>query len=142
VQKKGPVGAVTSAVTLGGTTAVARGGGAPPQRENAFPQPSCTLSFATPQAEFANRSVSSLSWSTRTPSTKTLVEKCNLSVNPSNKFSEPRKKQKQPGGEDFDVSFEADVLDKDEKDMDFFPKQTKPWMLSSRERVLGKRMGF
>ena len=47
--------------------------------------------------------------------------KINLSVDPSNKFSEPRKKQKQTGGEDFDVSFEADNLDKDDKDMDFFP---------------------
>jgi len=37
LQKKGPVGAVTSAVTSGGTTAVARGGGAPPPRDNAFP---------------------------------------------------------------------------------------------------------
>ena len=125
LQKKGPVGAVTSAVTSGGTTAVARGGGAPPQHENAFPPPSRTLSFATPQAEFANRSVSSLSWSTRTPSTKTSVEKRNLSVDSSNKFSEPRKKQKQTGGEDFDVSFEADVLDKDDKDMDFFPTTDK-----------------
>ena len=35
LQKKGPVGAVTSAVTSGGTTAVARGGGAPPPRDNA-----------------------------------------------------------------------------------------------------------
>ena len=85
LQKKGPVGAVTSAVTSGGTTAVARGGGAPPQRDNAFPPPSRTLSFATPQAEFANRSVSSLSWSTRTPSTKTSAEKHNLSVDPSKK---------------------------------------------------------
>ncbi len=126
MQKKGPVGAVTSAVTSGGTTAVARGGGAPPQRDNAFPQPSRTLSFATPQAEFANRSVSSLSWSTRTPSTKTSAEKRNLSVDSSNKFSEPRKKQKQSGGEDFDVSFEADIVDKDDKkDIDFLPKTDK-----------------
>jgi len=53
------------------------------------------------------------------------VEKCNLSVDSSNKFSEPRKKQKQTGGEDFYVSFEADVLDKDDKEMDFFPMTDK-----------------
>ena len=49
------------------------------------------------------------------------MEKRNLSVDSSNKVSEPRKKQKQTGGEDFDVSFEADNVDKDDKDMDFFP---------------------
>ncbi len=125
MQNKGPVGAVTSAVTSGGTTAVARGGVAPPQCDNAFPPPSHTLSYATPQAEFVNRSVSSFSWSTRTPSTKTSVEKCNLSVDPSNKFSKPRKKQKQTGGEDFDVSFEDDNVDKDDKDIDFCPMTDK-----------------
>jgi hypothetical protein len=88
---------------------------------NAFPPPSCSLSFATPQAKFANCSVSSLSWSTRTPSTKTSVEKRNLSVDPLNKFSKPRKKLKQTGGEDFDVSFEADNVDKDGKEINFFP---------------------
>ena len=118
MQKKGPVGTVTSAVTSGETTAVARGDGAPPQCDNAFPPPSHTLSFATPQAEFANRSVSSMSWSTRTPSTKTSVEKYNPSVDPSNKVSKPRKKMKQGGGEYFDVSFEDD---KDDKDIDFLP---------------------
>jgi hypothetical protein len=122
MQKKGPVGAVTSAVTSGGTTAIARGGGAFPQYDNAFSPPACFLSFATPQAEFANCSVSSLSWSNRTPSTKTSVEKHNLSVDPSNKVSEPRKKLKQGGGEDFDVSFEDD---KDDKDIDFLPMTDK-----------------
>jgi len=53
------------------------------------------------------------------------VEKRNLSVDSSNKVSEPRKKQKQTGGEDFDVSFEADNVDKDDKDMDFFPTTDK-----------------
>ena len=77
------------------------------------------------QAEFASRSVSSLSWSTRTPSTKTSAEKCNPSVDPSNKVSEPRTKLEQGGGEDFDVSFEDDNVDKDDKEMDFFPMTDK-----------------
>ena len=53
------------------------------------------------------------------------MEKHNLSVDPSNKFSEPRKKQKQTGGEDFDVSFEDDNVDKDDKEIDFFPMTDK-----------------
>ncbi len=57
-----------------------------------------------------------------TPSAKTSAEKRNLSDDPSNKVSKPRKKLKQGGGEDFDVSFEDD---KDDMDIDFLPMTDK-----------------
>ncbi len=91
---------MAAAVTSGGTTAVA--GGGRPSEDNVPAPLACALSFATPQAEVANQSVSSLSWSTKTHSTKTSGGKCNSDAL---NLSWPKKKAKQvEDDDDGDVS--------------------------------------
>ena len=104
---------VAAAITSGGTTAVARGGGHNSE-DDVPPPPARALSFATPRAEVATQSVSSLSWSTKTHSTKTSGGKRNL--NAAN-LSQPKKKVKQ-GEDDGDVSIQDG---KEDKDIDFVP---------------------
>ena len=104
---------MAAAITSGGTTAVARGGGHNSE-DDVPPPPARALSFATPRAEVATQSVSSLSWSTKTHSTKTSGGKRNL--NAAN-LSQPKKKVKQ-GEDDGDVSIQDG---KEDKDIDFVP---------------------
>ena len=86
----------TPAVTSECTTAVARGGVSPEDNVQLTRPPAHALSFISPHTEFANHdSVSSLSLSTRTPSTaKTSLGKHNL----PNLLSEPKKKTKESQG--------------------------------------------
>ena len=105
-----------AAVTSGGTTAVARGG-VHSLEENRPAPPARALSFATPQAGAANQSVSSLSLSTKTHSTKASGGKRNSNIAPNS--SQPKKKAKQ--GEDDDGGDVSIQDGKEDKDIDFLP---------------------
>ena len=96
---------------------LSQGGGGRPSEDDVPAPPACVLSFATPRAEVATQSVSSLSWSTKTHSTKASGGKRNSNIAPNS--SQPKKKAKQ--GEDDDGSDVSIQDGKEDKDIDFLP---------------------